>query len=59
MHNTDNDAVLFQVQTQQLADHVQRRFRRVVRVVAAALFGVAQRDGPGFGGDEDDFGACG
>ena len=28
-----------------------------MRVVPAAFFGVAERDGPGFGGDEEDFGA--
>jgi hypothetical protein len=30
-----------------------------VRVVPAAFFGVPKGDGPGFGGDKEDFGAMG
>lgn len=59
MHDTDNDAMFLQIQREELADHVQGRFRGVVRVVAAAFFGVAEGDGPGFGGDEEDFGTRG
>lgn len=59
MHNTNHHAPVPQIQTQQLAHHIQRRFRRVVRVVPPAFFGVSQGYGAGFGGYEEDSGIAG
>ena len=54
--DADRDALVPQVQRQQLADHVQRGLGGVVPEVAAALFRVPQRDRPGLGRDEDHLG---
>lgn len=59
MNNADDDTVLFQVQTQQLAHHVQRRLACVVAVVSAAFLLMAQGDAAGFAGYQDYFGALG
>lgn len=57
MHNADHDASVLQIQTQQLARHVQGSLASVVAVVATALALMAQGDAARLGRDKHDLGA--
>lgn len=57
MDDAHNHTLLLKIQTQQLTHHVEGRLAGVVRVVAAALARVPQRDAPGLGRHEHHLGA--
>jgi hypothetical protein len=57
VHNPHHNPLILQIQTQQFPHHIQRAFTSMVCVVASSFFRMAESDGAGFRGDEEDLGA--
>jgi hypothetical protein len=55
MHGTDDYLLVLQIQAKQLTHHVQGGLAGMMSIIPSSFL-VSERDGSGFGGDEQDFG---